>query len=271
MPSDADIASKQVETVMILGVPVSAIDMTQALAAIGDLVATRRGGFICVADVHSVMQARTNMKHRAALEAAALVTPDGTPLSWVGRLRGFSSMARVSGPDLLPAACAASRETGWRHYFYGGAEGVADELARRLSQRFPGLVVAGTECPPFRALSQDEMQAALDRIVAAKPDIVWVGLGCPKQELWMHEHASKLAGAVSIGIGAAFDFHAGRIHRAPVWMQRNGLEWLHRLWSEPRRLWYRYLVLAPKFVTAALAEHYRLRRMRRQTVSSGRA
>ena len=155
--------------------------------------------------------------------------------------------------------CEQGLRRGWRHYFYGGAEGVATELVRRLELRFSTLAVAGTQSPPFRKLTQSELDHSLAHISAARPDIVWVGLGCPKQEIWMREHAKKIEGAVVIGVGAAFDFHSGKIARAPSWMRRMGLEWLHRLVSEPARLWRRYLVLGPQFLLRAGIQSVRVR------------
>lgn len=246
-------------TIEILGVPVSVVDQASAIATVGGWIEERRQRrakprYVCACDVNNVMSAQTNKVHMQALRRSDMILPDGAPLVWVGRLRGESRMGHVPGPDLLPAICQHSLETGWSHYFYGGAEGVADKLAERMAASYPGLNVAGTHCPPFRQLTPDEMQHDLDRINASGADVVWIGLGCPKQEIWMHEHHAGLQGRVLIGVGAAFDFHSGRIERAPLWMRQRGLEWLHRLISEPRRLWRRYLVNAPKFVALSLAE-----------------
>ncbi|MGI9405208.1 MAG: WecB/TagA/CpsF family glycosyltransferase [Hyphomicrobiaceae bacterium] len=194
------------------------------------------------------MHTKDDDTHMNALSNADMVTPDGTPLVWVARMRGCGDMSRVCGPDLLPAVCAHSETMGWRHYFYGGAAGVAEDLAERLRAQFPRLQIAGTECPPFRPLRAEEETALLKRLADARADIIWVGLGCPKQERWMREHVRQIQGTVLIGIGAAFDYHTGRINRAPKWMRNTGLEWLHRLGSEPRRLWRRYVLMAPRFV-----------------------
>jgi N-acetylglucosaminyldiphosphoundecaprenol N-acetyl-beta-D-mannosaminyltransferase len=176
-----------------------------------------------------------------------MVLPDGAPVVWISRLRGERKIRRVCGPDFILKLAERSTSLGWRHFFYGGAASVADELARRLQERYSGLIVAGVETPPFRDLTEQELAAAMQRIQHASPSIIWIGLGCPKQEIWMHQNAYKLPG-VMIGVGAAFDFHSGRIKRAPKWMRTFGLEWLHRLLSEPRRLWRRYLYLAPRFI-----------------------
>lgn len=245
--------------VEILGVPVSIVDASSAVATIGNWIKSRQQQpteprYVCAADVHSVMRAQDDQRHMRALKQADMIVPDGTPLVWVSRLRGENRIQRVPGPDLLASICERSVTEGWTHYFYGGAEGVAGKLAERLSENYPGLNVAGTECPPFRALTPDESEEGIARINASGADIVWIGLGCPKQEIWMLENHARLEGRILIGVGAAFDFHTGRIERAPMWMRNNGLEWLHRLASEPGRLWRRYLLLAPKFVAMSLAE-----------------
>ena len=232
----------------ILGVPVSVTDMATAVAEIGRPVDERAGGYVCAADVNSIMQAQRNSAHMEALHGARAVLPDGTPLVWAARLRGNREIKRVPGPDVMLALCAAGIEKGWRHYFYGGEKGVAEDLAVELSRQFPGLEVAGMQSPPFRKLSKAELDSSIAAINAAEPHIVWVGLGCPKQEIWMSENFARLNGAVVIGVGAAFNFHSNRVRRAPAWMRSNGLEWLHRLGSEPQRLWRRYLLLGPEFM-----------------------
>jgi N-acetylglucosaminyldiphosphoundecaprenol N-acetyl-beta-D-mannosaminyltransferase len=233
---------------------VSRVTLETAVAHIASWIAGAQSRYVCICDVHSLMLARSDVSHAISLACADMVTPDGQPIAWTLRQRGYTDIARTCGPDLLPAVCARSVREGWTHYFYGGAEGVAGELARRMAEQYPGLNIAGTECPPFRQLNPEERMAVIERIRASGANIVWVGLGCPKQERWMHEHRPLLPGVVMIGIGAAFDFHTGRIERAPEWMRSNGLEWLHRLTSEPRRLWRRYLILAPRFLLASVAE-----------------
>ena len=262
---------RNADAVAILGVPVSILTMSTAVERIGSWIGDglNRGRYVCVADVNNVMLAHQDPKHLAALRGADMVTPDGMPLVWVSWLRGVKETRRVSGPDLLPELCARSEETGWRHYFYGGADGVADKMVVKLTAEHPRLQVAGTECPPFRPLNDAEKEATIARIKETKADIVWVGIGCPKQEAWMHEHVGRLDGVVLIGVGAAFDFHSGRVARAPLWMQHNGLEWLHRLYSEPKRLWRRYLIRAPQFVALSLRETLATRRSRRKRPEIG--
>jgi N-acetylglucosaminyldiphosphoundecaprenol N-acetyl-beta-D-mannosaminyltransferase len=200
------------------------------------------------------MRAQDDAGHMRALRGADLIVADGTPLVWISRLRGERRLRRVAGADLLAAVCERSEEEGWSHYFYGGAEGVAGRLASRLARHYPRINIAGTYSPPFRPLTEAETRADIARINSSGADIVWIGLGCPKQEAWMAANSQGLAGRILIGVGAAFDFHAGNIERAPRWMCDNGLEWLYRLASEPRRLWRRYLVLGPRFVALSLAE-----------------
>ncbi len=236
------------ERVNILGVGASAIDMHLALALIEHWIAREEAAYVCVAGVHGVMEAQRDPHLRRVFNQAGLVTPDGMPLVWLSRLHGHPAVRRVYGPDLLLAACQRSLTAGWKHYFYGGAPGVAELLIERLCRRFPGLAIAGHATPPFRPLSPAEDQEAVERINASGADIVWVGLGAPKQEFWMAAHLGRIAAPVMIGVGAAFDFHAGMKRQAPLWMQRSGLEWLFRLASEPTRLWRRYLLNNPAFV-----------------------
>lgn len=191
---------------------------------------------------------------RWAVNGAGLATPDGMPLVWLGRWKSQVEVNRVYGPDLMLALCAISAQRGYTHYFYGGAPGVPELLAEKLMRRFPGLQVAGTYSPPFRSLTAVEEQQVIQQLNKAAADIIWVGLGTPKQDLWMAAHRAQLAAPVLIGVGAAFDFHTGRMPQAPRWMQRSGLEWLFRLWQEPRRLWYRYLIYNPLFVGLILAQ-----------------
>jgi N-acetylglucosaminyldiphosphoundecaprenol N-acetyl-beta-D-mannosaminyltransferase len=236
------------DKVNILGVGVSAINMGMALAAIDRWIADRAPTYVCATTVHGIMESQFSEELRQIHNNAGLVTPDGMPLVWLTRLQGYAHVQRVYGPDLMLALCTHSVPQGYRHHFYGGADGVAQELARALIKRFPGLQVAGASTPPFRPLTDAEDERVVAEINATRPDIVWVGLGAPKQEYWMAAHVGRVTAPVLIGVGAAFDFHTGRKKQAPRWMQRNGLEWLYRLASEPRRLWKRYLVYNTLFV-----------------------
>lgn len=237
--------------VRIMGVDISAITMADALATIEDWIAQGERNYVCITGVHGVIESQSDPQLRQIHQRAGLVTPDGMPLVWMARKLGHGRTERVYGPDLMLALTALSARKGYRQYYYGGAEGLADRLGERLARRFPGLDVAGTFCPPFRPLSPEEDEEIVSRINAAKPDILWVGLSTPKQEFWMDSHLGRLDVPVMIGVGAAFDFLAGTKRQAPRWMQRNGLEWLFRLISEPRRLWRRYGTIVPKFMLGA--------------------
>jgi N-acetylglucosaminyldiphosphoundecaprenol N-acetyl-beta-D-mannosaminyltransferase len=217
-------------------------------------VKERSGRYVVFRDVHGVVRARSEERLHKAHEAADVIAPDGMPLVWTSKLLGFSNISRVCGPDMLLAACQHGETLGWKHYFYGGAPDVVETLVMNLKLKFPKMVVVGTYSPPFRELTAEENENDCERIRASQADLVWIGLGTPKQELWMNAYAHKCGGAILLGVGAAFDFHAGTIIRAPVWMRNFGLEWAHRLVHEPKRLWRRYLVLAPLFVMYATHE-----------------
>ena len=233
--------------VNVLGTGISVLNLGTALDAIAEAVRMRRKGYVCVTGVHGVMEAQGDEAFRRILNGAFLCTPDGMPMVWLGKIHGHREMRRVYGPDLLLDVCAWSEKNPCRHFFYGGAEGVAQLLAEKLSARFPKLEIAGTFTPPFRALTAAEEKQLAEQVRAARPDIFWVGLSTPKQEKFMAEFLSKLDVTLMIGVGAAFDFHAGRVRQAPRWMQRSGLEWFFRLCQEPRRLGMRYLKNNPRF------------------------
>jgi N-acetylglucosaminyldiphosphoundecaprenol N-acetyl-beta-D-mannosaminyltransferase len=242
----------------VLGVQVSAVTMDQTLEVLDHWITAGLQRYVCVTGVHGVMESRRDERLRQIHNGAGLVTPDGMPLVWWSHLTGHRQTERVYGPDLLLSCCQRSVTTGYRHFFYGGGDGVAEKLVNRLTRRFPGLEVAGTYTPPFRPLTEAEDEEVVHRINEAAPDIVWVGLSTPKQEHWMADHVGRLHAPALIGIGAAFDFHAGLKPQAPRWMQRNGLEWLFRMSTEPRRLGKRYLVNNPAFIWLALQEAWRI-------------
>lgn len=238
----------------VLGVPVSAITLQDAVSTIDTWIRTRRRHYVCITGVHGVMECRRDPTLRAIHEAAGMVTPDGMPLVWMAHRLGFPHVSRVYGPDLMREISRVSPARGFRHFYFGGGPGLADRLATTLHERHPGLVVAGTFSPPFAPISEEEGDAIVRRINAAKPDIVWVGLSTPKQERWMSAHRDRIEAPVMIGVGAAFDFLAGTKRQAPVWMQRSGLEWLFRMLSEPRRLGRRYASIVPQFIALAAIE-----------------
>ena len=200
------------------------------------------------------MEAQADAAFKKILNDAFLCTPDGMPMVWAGRLDGHAEMRRVYGPDLMLDVCAWSETSGAKHFFYGGADGVAELLAQKLKNKFPKLQVVGTYTPPFRALNEAELKALQEKVSVTRPDFFWVGLSTPKQEKFMAEFLPQLDATLMVGVGAAFDFHSGRVRQAPRWMQRSGLEWLYRLGSEPRRLWRRYCRNNPLFVLNFLAQ-----------------
>ena len=241
----------------VLGVGISSVNMDTALATIGRWVDHRSKHYVCVTGVHGVIESQSDPELKAIHNAAGMVTPDGMPMVWLNRLAGNKHVQRVYGPDLMLAVCAASAakgNAGPRHFFYGGGEGVADLLAAKLREKFPDLQIAGAYCPPFRKMTADEDRAVVETIDRSQADIVWVGLSTPKQERWMSAHIGRLTAPVMIGVGAAFDFHAGLKLQAPPWMQRTGMEWFFRLVTEPRRLWKRYLRNNPLFVWYVLLQ-----------------
>jgi N-acetylglucosaminyldiphosphoundecaprenol N-acetyl-beta-D-mannosaminyltransferase len=233
----------------VLGIPVDAVQIPDAIARMEDWIAARQGShYVAVTGMHGVSESRRDPEFRTILRTADLVVPDGMPLVWLGRLNGHTLRRRVYGPELMLEFCRATADRRVRHYFYGGADGVADALAATMAERFPNLVVAGTFCPPFRPLDPGEDADIVARINDARADVLWVGLSTPKQERWMYRHRNLLNVPVMVGVGAAFDMHTGRVKQAPVWMRENGLEWCYRLVREPQRLWRRYLVLGSSFV-----------------------
>jgi N-acetylglucosaminyldiphosphoundecaprenol N-acetyl-beta-D-mannosaminyltransferase len=248
----------------LLGVRVDAIDMQDAVTTVGRWIRDGERSYVCVRDVHGIMESRRDAALRDIHNAAGLVTPDGMPLVWFLRIKGHKHAERVYGPDLMMAVLEAADGERWRHFFYGSTERTLDQLCRRLRQLFPGICIVGTEAPPFRALTAAEREQTIQRINESRADIVWVGLGTPKQERWMAQFRPDLAAGVLIGVGAAFDFHAGTIRQAPRLLQRSGFEWLFRLAMEPRRLWRRYLRNNPTFVVAVLGQLLGLHRYPRR-------
>lgn len=240
----------------VLGVGVSALTLPQTRDLVLGVRGQLRRGYICLGTAHGLTEARTDANLRRIFNESWLTTPDGMPLVWLGP-RGVE---RVYGPDLMLEVCEAGRRFGLRHYLFGGVPGVAEELRARLIQRFPGLEIVGTHTPPFRPLDATETVALQAEIARLRPDVIWVGLSSPKQEKFMAQHWRALDAGVLIGVGAAFDFHAGRVRQAPRWLQRSGFEWLFRLCAEPRRLGPRYLKVTPLFALRVLAQLTGLRR-----------
>jgi len=249
------------EAYLVLGVRVDAVQIPDVIVCVEEWIARREGcRFIAVTGMHGVTEAQHDAQFKAVLSAADLVVPDGMPLVWLGRRKGFSLPRRVYGPELMLQFCEESAKHGYRHFFYGGAPGLALRLAESFAADIPGFVVAGTLCPPFRPLTLEEDEGIISAIERSQPDIVWVGLSTPKQERWMYEHRNRLRVPAMIGVGAAFDINSGELRQAPYWMREHGLEWLFRLLQEPRRLWRRYLVYGTQFAFYVLLELSGLRR-----------
>jgi N-acetylglucosaminyldiphosphoundecaprenol N-acetyl-beta-D-mannosaminyltransferase len=239
----------------VLGIPIAAVQIPDVVAKMEEWITGRkRSHYICVANVHVIMEGRQDPSFGEVLRSADLCVPDGMPLIWVGRAHGRALKNRVYGPDLMIDFCRSTKNAGYTHFFLGGKAGVAEKLSHELQSRFPGVQVAGIYSPPFRQLSQEEDDAITAEINRVGPDVLWVGLGCPKQERWMREHRDKLRVPVVVGVGQAFDIHSGEAPQAPIWMRKNGLEWLYRLYREPRRLWRRYLIYNTKFIFSLLLE-----------------
>jgi len=264
--ADHEIANRQSsmenhQSFRVLGVRVDAVQIPDVIAQMERWIEERRGShFIAVTGMHGVVEAQHDPAFKAILNSADLVVPDGMPLVWLGRRRGFALRRRVYGPELMLAFCAQTAHKGYRHFFYGGAPGVAERLAEVLRERFPGVAVAGTFCPPFGPLERMQRVRLLRLLDAAAPDVLWVGLSTPKQERWMFEFRPMLRVPVMVGVGAAFDLNTGGVRQAPVWMREHGLEWLFRLLVEPRRLWRRYLIGGLSFVWNVSLELLSLKR-----------
>jgi N-acetylglucosaminyldiphosphoundecaprenol N-acetyl-beta-D-mannosaminyltransferase len=238
----------------ILGIGISVTTLDEAVSIIEGWIGRGTKHYVCITGAHGVIESRADADLRRIHNEAGLVTPDGMSLVFTARFLGFKSIGRVYGPDLMRRMTELSVAKGYRQFYYGGGTGLAQRLAATLRKRYPDLVVAGTITPPFRPLSPQEDEEDVARINAAAPDIVWVGLSTPKQEKWMASHLHRLNAPVLVGVGAAFDFLAGTKSQAPVWMQRNGLEWAYRLIQEPQRLWKRYAKIVPLFLVLALAQ-----------------
>ena len=233
----------------ILGLPIAMTDYAEAMDVMDGMIARRERGYVCATAVHAVMVGQDDPEMRSALQGSTLTVPDGMPLVWAANLLGDDLRDRVYGPELMVRYCERSAEKGHRVFLYGGRDqGSLAQLTLNLRLRFPGIKIVGGYSPPFRALTDDEDNAIADQINAAQPDIVWVGIGVPKQEKWMARMRDRIDAPVLAAVGAAFDFHAGRVSMAPEWMQNRGLEWTYRIAQEPRRLLPRYLIHNPRFV-----------------------
>jgi N-acetylglucosaminyldiphosphoundecaprenol N-acetyl-beta-D-mannosaminyltransferase len=252
---------------LVHGIRIAITDYERTLRYIDEAVAADERGYVCVSNVHTVMAAQEDAELRRALESSTFNVPDGMPLVWALNLLGHSLRDRVYGPELMARACTRAAETGQRFYLYGGRnQGALVQLALNLRTRYPGIRIVGGYSPPHRPLSPDEEEQVAREINATEADVVWVGIGVPKQEKWMAAMRERLDAPVLVGVGAAFDFHAGLVPQAPPVLQNAGLEWAYRLVQEPRRLWRRYLRYNPRFVLA-LARQVVLHHLDRASVS----
>jgi N-acetylglucosaminyldiphosphoundecaprenol N-acetyl-beta-D-mannosaminyltransferase len=232
----------------VLGISVDALDMQRCLDRIAGLLEQPGSNYICVAGVHGVMEAQRDPELLRAYGHAAMTVPDGMPLVWIGWLQSHPDMGRVAGPDLMLEVFGDSRLCDLRHFLYGGGAGVAEELKAALQARFPASHIAGVYTPPYRDLTEEELHDLEIKLAEAKVDVLWIGISCPRQELFMARHVSRLPVRMMFGVGAAFDFHTGRIRDCSPFIKRAGLQWLHRLLQDPRRLWKRYLRNNPAFL-----------------------
>jgi N-acetylglucosaminyldiphosphoundecaprenol N-acetyl-beta-D-mannosaminyltransferase len=248
-------------TFRVLGVRINALQIPDVVRQIERWIALDvHGRYICASNVHSLIESRRRPSFKNVLNSADLTVPDGMPLIWLGRLWGHILKRRVYGPDLVLEFCRSTTTKDYKHFFYGGSPGVVAGLAKELKNRFPTINIAGSYSPPFRPLSPEEDASEVSMINCAAPDVLWVGLGCPKQEVWMYEHRERLSARVMVGVGQAFAIHAGQAQQAPVWLREHGLEWLFRLLIEPGRLWKRYLVYSPQFLCLLFLEALRLKK-----------
>ncbi len=238
----------------ILGVDIAVTNMKSVVYFLTKNLERLRGEYVCVSNVHTTVMAYNDPAYRVVQNSAVIAVPDGKPLSLICRIRGYQTAQRVAGPDLMPEILRLSEREGYTHYFYGSTEDTLKSLERNLRKKYPRLRIVGVYSPPFRKLTEKEDAEVIERINASRPDFLWVGLGAPKQERWMHEHHGKI-NAVMLGVGAAFDFHAGTAKRAPKWMQEFYLEWLYRLIQDPRRLLKRYVRSNAQFLWLILTGH----------------
>ena len=252
------------DNVEILDVPLALTDYERTLSWMDSMIEEQAQGYVCLCNVHTVMASREDPRLRHALLGSTINLPDGQPLVWAINALGYKLAGRVYGPELMWRACARGPETGQRFYLYGGRnQGALVQLALNLRRRYPGVKIVGGYSPPHRPLSDEQREAVAEEINRTHADVVWVGIGVPKQEKWMAEMRPLLDPPLLIGVGAAFDFHAGLVAQAPNWIQEAGLEWAYRLAHEPRRLWRRYLRYNPRFLTAFGRQFLTHRRIQR--------
>jgi N-acetylglucosaminyldiphosphoundecaprenol N-acetyl-beta-D-mannosaminyltransferase len=245
------------ERIHVLGIEAHALNTSTVKTAFLDALRSHTKGYVCFASVHCVMEAQDDLELRKVFDDAFLVAPDGMPLVWVGRLQGLRDVERVAGPEVMLDVMASPEFRSYSHFLCGGEPGMAEQLRDNLRQRCPGVNICGTFTPPFRAMRQDEERALVEAVHLAQPDIVWVGLGAPKQEHFMARYLPLLDTTLMMGVGAAFLMHTGRISDSPRWVKQAGLQWAHRLLQEPVRLWRRYLLRNPEFIVRVALQFMR--------------
>lgn len=251
MPYQHGVNKKIIPTCNILGVKIAAINMQWLIQFTIANIKKLSGDYMCVSNVHTTVTAYEDSEYCAIQNGGIMAIPDGGPLSSVGKKRGYDQMARTTGPDYLAEVLSISKENGYTHYFYGSSEQTLAKLTNVIKAKYPGVRIVGMYSPPFRPLSEEEDLKVVEAINEANPDFLWIGLGAPKQEKWMAQHQGKVKGFM-VGVGAAFDYLAGNIKRAPVWMQNHNMEWFYRLLQDPRRLFKRYFVTNVKFLLYTL-------------------
>jgi len=251
-----------VSSFKILGVRVDALTRAKTLAVMDHWIQTNQKSYVVLTGAHGIIEMQDDPLVRKINNDAGLVTPDGMPEVWLGKLNGHKEMEKVYAPDIMMDVYAVSPKRGYRHFLYGGKEGVADKLADVLRQKYPGIQVVGTYCPPFRTLTDQEVTDVQNQINESKANIVWCGLGCPKQERWMNQFRPLVDAQVLIGVGAGFDFLSGEKPLAPKWVQKSGFEWFYRMVSEPKRLVGRYGKIVPRFIWLNLLEKIGLYRVK---------
>lgn len=238
----------KMKNINFFGTKISWICEKGQLKIINDLIKRKVATYITYSNVHVIVTGKKNIALQRAINNACIASPDGKPLSVIGRLKGAKCMEKCSGPDMMIKIIENGLEYGYKHYFYGSEENTLKKLEENLVQSYPEINIVGMYSPPYRELTDEEDKVIIDRINDAKPDCIWIGLGAPKQEIWMYNHKNSFAQGIMFGVGAAFDFYAQTQKRAPIWMQKCGLEWFHRILKEPKRLWKRYLVTNTLFL-----------------------
>ena len=259
MLSSATVSSHDAARVNILGVGITPLDLSSAVSRVLSFLTTGEKGYICVTGMHGIMEAQKDPQLVDIQNASVFTTPDGIPTVWIGHLQGYHAMTQVRGPDLMLRVCEASATLGTRHFLYGGKPGVANLLRHILEIRYPGINIVGTYSPPFRPLTPEENLTLQQETEELRPDILWCGISTPKQERFMSQYIHILSVRLMIGVGAAFDLNAGLLKDSPLWVQKCGLQWAHRLLQEPRRLWRRYLLNIPRFLFLCLLQQTGLR------------